>query len=207
MAQAGHTAEQRDRHELCNAKKKNGERCRAFAGQGTDHFGIGTCKFHGGATRHHYKHAVKVAAKREMVKYGAPINIHPNEALLAMLYLSSGHVAWLHSEIANYDENARNGKKKLFDEQMLLMLYSDERDRVARIAKAAIDCGIAERQVALMERCGTSIASVLRRVFEDAELSLTKKQQAKLPDLLRRHLSDLETTPDQLLGLSEMGLG
>jgi hypothetical protein len=189
------TSEQRDRFDLCNARKKNGERCRAYAGQSTDHFGVGPCKFHGGATRNHHKHAVKVEAQRAMVKYGAPINIRPEEALLAMLYLSSGHVAWLHAEISALDDNAKNDKNgKTFDENVLVRLYADERDRVARIAKAAIDCGIAERQVALMERFGTGIATVLRRVFDDEDLALTRKQHKQLPELLRRHLSDIRAT-------------
>ena len=34
--------------EQCGAKKKNGETCRAAAGQGTRHIGTGRCKFHGG---------------------------------------------------------------------------------------------------------------------------------------------------------------
>jgi hypothetical protein len=200
----GHTTEQRERHELCGARKKNGDTCRAFAGQGTEHFGTGRCKFHGGSTRNHQKHAVKVEAQRAMVNYGVPINIHPNEALLAMLYLSSGHVAWLHAEISGLDDKGRNGKS--FDETVLIRLYADERDRVTRIAKAAIDCGIAERQVALLERLGTGIATVLRRVFDDEELGLTKKQRDRLPDLLRRHLSDLEASPDRLISLDAMNL-
>jgi hypothetical protein len=140
-----------------------------------------------------------------MVKYGAPIEIHPNEALLAMLYLSSGHVAWLHAEISTLDENGKkNGRT--FDENVLIRLYADERDRVARIAKAAIDCGIAERQVALAERIGVGVGQILRRVFEDEQLALTKKQRDQLPELVRRHLVSMERTPDQLVTHNAMGL-
>jgi hypothetical protein len=195
------TPEQKDMHDMCGARKKNGELCRAYAGQGTDHPGIGRCKFHLGSTKNQKIHSAKMEAKRRMIRYGAPIEIHPNEALLAMLYLSSGHVAWLHAEIAEVEENG-----KTFSEDVLLRLYADERDRVARIAKAAIDCGIAERQVALMERFGTGIATVLRRVFDDGDLALTKKQRNTLPDLLRRHLSDLEARPDQILSMDCIGL-
>jgi hypothetical protein len=48
-----HTKEQRDLHDLCGAKRKNGELCRKFAGEGTDHFGVGHCKYHFGNARNH----------------------------------------------------------------------------------------------------------------------------------------------------------
>jgi hypothetical protein len=33
-------------------------------------------------------------------------------------------------------------------------LYGEERDRAARVAKAALDAGVAERQIVLAERWG-----------------------------------------------------
>jgi rubredoxin len=41
----GNTSEQRDHLStpLCGARKKTGEECRAFAGQGTPHLGVGNC--------------------------------------------------------------------------------------------------------------------------------------------------------------------
>ena len=46
----GYTSEQRDSLStpLCLAKKKNGTLAAPSAGQGTDHLGIGRCKYHGG---------------------------------------------------------------------------------------------------------------------------------------------------------------
>jgi hypothetical protein len=80
------TPEQRSMHDLCGAKKKNGELCRAYAGQGTDHPGVGRCKFHLGNAPNLKKHAAK--QQKRMVVFGAPIPIDPNQALLAMLYLA-----------------------------------------------------------------------------------------------------------------------
>lgn len=171
---------------LCGARKKNGQSCRAFAGQGTDHPGIGRCKFHGGATRTHAVNAVVQEAQRRMVKYGLPIEIEPHEALLSMLYLASGHVAWLREEVAAL------GDLSDFESRVLIQLYGDERDRVAKVAKAALDAGVADRQVALAERYGATLAELLRGVFADPELALTEAQRARLPDVLRRHLPRLE---------------
>ena len=68
-----HTPEQRDTKPMCGAKKENGERCRAFAGQGTSHPGIGACKFHGGSTPSHEKAAVEREITKRMVMMGEPV--------------------------------------------------------------------------------------------------------------------------------------
>ena len=62
-----HTSEQRDRHALCGARKKNGDLCRKFAGEGTDHFGAGRCKYHLGNSKNHRVNAVKQEAVKRSV--------------------------------------------------------------------------------------------------------------------------------------------
>jgi hypothetical protein len=171
---------------LCGAKKKNGNPCRAFAGQGTDHPGVGKCRYHLGNTRNHQVNAVVQEAQRRMVKLGMPVEVHPHEALLQMLYLASGHVAWLREEVGGTDDLGT------FEARVLVQLYGEERDRVAKIAKAALDAGVQERQVALAERYGSVLADFVRGVFQDAELALTPAQHERLPDLLRRHLVRLD---------------
>jgi len=188
-----HTPEQRDLRQLCGAKKKNGELCRAFAGQGTEHPGVGRCKFHLGATKTHRTHAVKQEAQRRSIEFGQPLPVEPTEALLGVLHLSAGHLSWVRDELAATDD------KRSFDAQVLLRLWNDERDRVARIAKAALDAGVQERQVRLAERYGETLAALLRAVFYDPELALTAAQRDRLPDLLRRHLSGLDEGPPALL--------
>jgi hypothetical protein len=121
-----------------------------------------------------------------MVKFGEPIKVHPTEALLAMLHLSSGHVAWLREEIAALDDLGT------FEAQVITNLYAEERDRVARVAKACLDSGVAERQVKLAETYGAALANLLRAVFNDRELGITAAQRERLPDVLRRYLGALE---------------
>ena len=183
-----HTREQRDRLALCGARKKNGESCRAFAGQGTSHPGVGRCKFHLGNTEAHNKNAVVQEAKRGMVDFGQPLEIEPAEALLGVLHISAGHLNWIR------DELAATADTTTFDAQVLLRMWDDERDRIARISKAALDVGVAEKQIRLAERYGEQLASVLRAIFYDDDLGLTDTQRARLPDLLRRHLGSLESS-------------
>lgn len=196
-----HTPEQRDRHALCGARKKNGEQCRLFAGQGTQHPGVGRCKHHLGNTKGHQKNAVKVQAEREMLaaqerlEFGGQIDIEPVEALLTVLRLSAGHLAWLRSELGAHED------KTDFRGQVLMRLWNDERERVARIAKAALDAGVQERQIALAERYGEMLAELLREIFFDPGLALTMKQRAKLPSVLRRHLVPSDAAEADALGL------
>src|SRR5215213_1628910 len=119
------TSEKRSTYKLCGAKKKNGEKCRNFAGQGTDHLGIGRCKFHFGNARNHKIHAAKVEAMQRMAWGGEAIEMHPHEALLQMLYLAAGHVAFLREMIGTAEDLESN--KTVY----LVRLYGEERDRVA----------------------------------------------------------------------------
>ena len=132
-----------------------------------------------------------------MIKLGAPIEMRPTEALLAMLHLASGHVAWLREEIAALTDLSSG------DAPALVTLYGEERDRVARVAKACLDAGVAERQVRLAEQYGSALANVLGAIFADPELGLRKDQRAVLPRLLRRHLVAIEgdgrAAPSRLL--------
>jgi hypothetical protein len=123
-----HTSEQRDHLStpLCGAKKRNGETCRAFAGQGTDHKGVGRCKNHGGSTRTHKSNAIVVEAKRRMVKLGEPVpGIEPHEALLAVLRATAGHVAWLHREVAGLEDLASQ------ESRVVVTLYDNEAGALA----------------------------------------------------------------------------
>lgn len=186
-----HTPEQRDKHELCGARRRNGATCRLFAGQGTTHPGVGRCKFHLGNSKNHTAHAARVEAERRLISFGQPLPVEPTEALLSVLHLSAGHLAWVRDSLAALED------KTTFEGQVLMRLWNDERDRVARIAKAALDAGVAERQVRLAEQYGEQLARLLTGIFDDPELGLNGRQRGQLPDVLRRHLGvvDAEYRP------------
>jgi hypothetical protein len=188
-----HTPEQRDGMNLCAAKKKNGEKCRAFAGQGTGHFGSGKCRWHLGNTPSHHAHAVKQEAHSRMVEFGQPIDVDPAAALLGVLHLSAGHLNWVRAELAAMDD------KTTFEAQVLLRLFDGERDRIARIAKAALDVGVAEQTIQLVERYGEALAAMLRAIFFDSDLDLTAAQRGRLPDVLRKHLTTVTAEPQSAL--------
>jgi hypothetical protein len=160
----GMPSEQRSTYPLCDAKKKNGDRCRAFAGQGTEHLGQGRCKNHGGSTRSHRAAAVRVEAARRLPQFGQRIEVEPTEALLTVLHLSAGHLAWIREELASRED------KTTFEASVLVRQWERERDRVARIAKAALDAGVAERGRPTGRNLWGAARDSAPEVFADPEL-------------------------------------
>jgi hypothetical protein len=121
-----------------------------------------------------------------LVEFGMVVDIEPETALLMMVRVSAGQVAWLKQEIEADTEDSP------FERQVLMAAWDSERDRLSRTAKAALDAGVAKRAVEAAERYGEILADVLRGIFNSPELALTADQHAVLPDLLRTHLTRLE---------------
>ena len=71
----------------------------------------------------------------------------------------------------------------------LAQLEAQERDRLARFCKLAIDAGIAERQVRIAEAQGALLAGVLQRVL--AALDLSPAQQRLVAEVAPRELRAL----------------
>lgn len=171
---SGHTSAQRDNlsRPLCGARKKDGTKCRAFAGQGVaGGGGIGPCKYHGGATTPHRKHAVTVEARRLMVKLGTPLeSITAPEALMGLLRASAGHVAWLQQEVAALESLAGH------EAQVLVNLYDSERDRLMRVGEACVRAGVAEHIVRMEQAQAASTLQAIRDAAQDAGLNRTQLQ-------------------------------
>jgi len=188
------TPEQRDQVPLCGAKKKNGELCRAFAGQGTKHPGSGRCKFHGGNTPNHDKRAVTMDLKRRMVTMGEPIeDVTAVSALLSELYASTGHVAWLRQQIADMSEDAL----ATIEGQAIIRLYDSERDRKARIAKLCTEAGVDEAAVRVAEAQVTILGQALSRACDTAGLSAEMRK--RVGAALREELAAAQTKPQAAL--------
>jgi hypothetical protein len=175
----------RDKHALCGAKKRSdGKPCRKFAGEGTDHFGIGRCRLHGGSTRTHKRHAVKVEAERRAPKFGKPKKVMPGDALMEMLWTAYGQVHWLADEISKQkDMNS-------FEARVLIQSHKDERDRVAHVAKTALDAGVQERQIRLAELYGEVIATAIGRILDGLKLSPAQRTRSR--EVVRTVLLALE---------------
>jgi len=164
----GYTSEERDHlsRPLCGAMTKRGVRCRAFAGQGVEgNPGVGSCKYHGGATTAHKTHAIAVEAQQRLALLGEPIeDVTAPGALMALLRATAGHFEWLRHEMPSQDLATREGN-------IMKKIYDDERDRLTRVGEACIRAGIAEHIVRFEQDKTKQTATWVRAAATEAGLN------------------------------------
>jgi hypothetical protein len=147
-------------------------------------------------------------AERVVVTYGLPQDIEPVQAITGEIARTCGHVLWLGELIAEMEpidlvwgqtmeeEGSGTGQRegdttKSRSEAQLsmwLVLYKDERKHLVDVSKAAIQCGIAEREIRLLEQQGQIIADFLRAFIDDPELDFDQVTRRKMREVASRHL-------------------
>jgi hypothetical protein len=168
----------------CGARTRSDGECRKSAGWGTPHLGRGRCSLHGGCTPDHVKHA----AREEALDFarnalGAEVADDPLDALLQAVRLASGAVAYwrlqLHEE-PDPPERLREGFR-------LAVLD------LAKISKAAVDAGVAERVVKITERMAEQITLAAEEGL--AALKLDVAQRTLFARVFAQALERLEGEP------------
>jgi hypothetical protein len=165
--------------------------------------GQNKCKMHGGATRQAKAAAAeRIAAEKAaamVVTYGIKVETTPTEAILEEVKWSAGHVAWLRDRVQELEQDALKwgttkektggddwGSTSEAKPHIFVVLYQQERDRLIKVCAAAISAGLEERRVRLAEQQGALVADVIKAIL--ADLGLTAEQQAKVPEVVPRHL-------------------
>lgn len=156
---------------------------------------------------------------RDMAKFSIPVeNADPGPLLLEEVARTAGHVGWLHEQIVDVltPEQMVSGVKQVtrrtgmamapsgqlvpVDETttvvgpgvaVLWSLYQSERKHLAAVCRAALDAGIAERQVRIAEQQGVLAARLVTAVLGD--LNLTEEQRALVPGVVRARLALVRT--------------
>lgn len=176
---------------MCGGKKRQGEgTCKLTAGYGTSHLGYGKCKFHFGSTQSNVKHAARLKIADELDELrtmGEEIPIEPTAALASVMNRSAGKIAWLELKIATLRDDeltqfTGSGEKP----GVWLQMHADESERLAKFAKMALDAGVNERAVTLVEEQGRLINMLLHNVVN--ALELTPEQQERAPGIVRQQL-------------------
>lgn len=148
---------------------KKGTPCSMPAGHDTGHVGYGPCKTHGRKKNHD--------AWRMAVDIARELDISPWDALLMSVRTAAGRVAWVDDELKTVV--ARNDGDMSQAEVVLWLKESrNERTLLAKMAKAAIDAGVAERMVRNVEMEGKIVAEVIGRVIDKLDLSAEKRMLA-----------------------------
>lgn len=177
----------------CSAtSKQTGQQCGNWATPGLE-----VCRIHGGATKRAKAKASRVlettAAIQATQQLGLKLDTTPQQALLDEVQRAAGMVAYYGqrvAEIADQDHTRLvNGITKVEQREgfqagttktveaatnVWLRLWNEERDRLTRVAAAAIKAGIEERRVQLAEQQGALIADAIRRILN--RLNLTPEQ-------------------------------
>jgi hypothetical protein len=117
------------------------------------------------------------------------LNINPWDALLKSVRVAAGRAAWVDLQLA--DAVRRNdGDSSAGEVKGWLKESREERLIMSRVAKAALDAGVAERLVRQTELEGEIVAEVIGRVID--KLALSAEQRIAAFDEAHRQLLALE---------------
>jgi hypothetical protein len=191
--------------------KKTGKQCGVMAMTGQN-----VCNRHGGSApqsiRAGENRAAEERARKLVETYGRKIETTATEALLDEVQWTAGHVAWLRERVQEIESEAMTagadrehplvwgvtreksgGEDRGTTEEaapsIWLKLYQQERTHLVKVCAEAIKAGIEERRVRLAEAQGALIAQAIRAILGD--LQLTPEQQARVPEVVPRHLRAL----------------
>jgi hypothetical protein len=116
----------------------------------------------------------------------------PNEVLLKAIRCDWGAVQWVQLQLSEANEQLTEAES-IEDKEFAvkrLALWQDQYkgwvDQAARHSKLALDAGVAERQVRIVEMQAQLLAQAIRGIL--GGLGLTPEQQAKAPELVRTHM-------------------
>lgn len=187
----------------CGARKRQGEgTCHLVAGAGTDHKGFGRCRYHGGNTT-----TQRTAAAREAgAALAAELQVDPHEALERTVWAWNGIVAYFTNQVAaleaeavvithRRERNVTDGEGDSYVEtstearlNILVRERHEALQQLARAAKVAIDAGVQERHLQVVERLAAGLAEFVQGLLADFGL----ENDPRAPEIVRRRLQLLE---------------
>lgn len=211
----GHTKRRRDpdtgQHLPCEKWARVGHTVCAYHGLTHRQIALGKAKVEGERQMVEAREKMERAAK----SFGLAVVISPQQALLDEISRTAGHVQWLAGVVQNLSdeeivfgvgsEEHKTGVGETGDAVDLttvtkvaapnvwVKLYQQERSHMVHVAKVAISCGIAERQVRIAEEQGQMIAGMLRAIFEDPSLELTEVQLVQARTVASLHLRKMQS--------------
>lgn len=130
--------------------------------------------------------------------HGDLVKIDPRQALLEEVWRSASIVHWIGERVRALQEHELT--QQLHDGRIvpsfLVKQYADERSHLSRVAKMAVDAGVAEAQVQIAHEQGRIMAAVIRAVVTDQRLGLDPGQVQAALSVAREQLMALPVGGD-----------
>ena len=162
--------------------KHAGRKCLSKPGKGTDHVGWGPCVAHGGAKKEGRAWAGWLMAH----KFAEELDVSPWEALLMVIRITAGRVRYCEAVLGSaVDDRELEGRASVEGEPTGVSADGDlttgrnlswwvdtserERDRLAKVSKAAIDAGVAQLLIEKELRAGEELAGTFVKVLTAME--------------------------------------
>lgn len=158
------------------------EYCERPAGWRTEHPGAGPCR------NHERRVGAGTGAWIVAHAFARALEVTPWEGLLWAVRIAAGRVAWLEAKLGTAEDDAElepNGRLHHWVRES-----REERDRLARVSKLAIDAGVAERLVRQLELEATLMLQATRLTFD--ELGLDDDVRERALGIMSRNLLALE---------------
>lgn len=195
----------------CTARTKKGNPCRGKAIRGAN-----VCRMHGGAAPQVRAAAARRVAisdiRKEAARLGEMIDVDPIDAILEMVKEAAANVAALRLALAELHIDVRvdgtaiafpsnidnRGSRDPALPHVLVVMYDQERDRLVRYSKTALEAGVDERRLLLAEQQAQKLGKVVEAAVR--ALNPTPEQyQAALQAAAKtlRQLNAGETGEDQ----------
>ena len=179
---------------LCGAQRRQRDgTCQHEAGWGTDHPGIGACKFHGGSTPNHRTAAALVAtdaeARATLARLGEPEPLgDPVEELLRLGAEVRAWQAILREMLARHRSLSTTDVANIERERAVVRLYGEALDRAHRVLADLSRLNLEERRTRVTELQGALILAALERTL--TTIGLDAPQMVRARTLLAAELTD-----------------
>lgn len=173
------TTEQLFPAKQCKATAKNtGQQCKKPAIKGLE-----VCEFHGGATKRSKKAAHTRVQKAKLEHYLDKLGLKkqgltPEQLMQELVERTGADLEYLAFEAST-------------GEPLWVDAYTDALDRATRVAKAAIDAGLMERQTQVQEAEATLLVQVVMGAL--ADLGLTPEVQTQAKKAIATRLRQIES--------------
>lgn len=178
-------------HTACDKhRQSDGQPCGAPPIQGTT-----TCRKHAGKKTSLVRQ--EVAARLAVQELDLDREANPLDELLTEVQRAAAAVRWLGDKVNSLDDDAitwglmkqtkdKDGKSTTHGAgvNLWVKLWQEERDRLARVCKLALDAGVDERRVRLAESQGAMIVDIIRATLVDLQIEQTER----VHEVVSRHL-------------------